>query len=551
MGLVLFGLAWLAFDHYRPWASFHSEALALAGLSFLAIARLCSDARSVTTTFLAVGTAALACVPWLQWLGGVGYFAGDALLATLYLFGLALAIAVGHGPSPRMSASSDAYPGYMHVLWIVAIVSAVIGLMQWLAIQGVFHAFVVHTVPGERAIGNLAQPNQLATLLLMGMASLALAYEKKILGNAAFFLAAAFLSIVLLLTGSRTGLVSVIVLAGFLAWKNSRRAGRLPAGVFALWGLSCLVGYALVPLAHDALLLGSEGGRGAAVVSVESRVLIWQQVGYGVLQAPWLGYGWNETPAAQSAAAIAFPGSLTYSNAHNAVLDLVAWNGVPLGLLLVGICGWWLVSRIRRVEKLHAVYGMACLLPLVLHSMTEYPFAYAYFLVAGGLLVGLVEGSIPNHKLVTLRLRWVWPSLILWMVAAAWVGYEYVKVEEDFRIVRFENLRLGRTPSEYRPPRLYALSHMGAMLEAARISPTPGMGKEQLERLAFAARRFPYGVLAIKNAIALGLNGNPEAASAQMAVLRGMHGERYYTGAKMELRSFEAEYPQLKAVQAP
>lgn len=549
MGLVLFGLAWLAADHYRPWASFHSEALALAGLSFLAIARLCSERRSFAISFLAVGAAVLACVPWVQWLGGVSYFAGDSLLATLYLFALALAIAAGHCPSPGMSSPSDGYPGYMHVLWIVAIVSAGIGLMQWLGVQWVSD-FVVQADAGKRAIGNLAQPNQLATLLLMGIASLALAYEKKLLGNWAFFLSVAFLSIVVLLTGSRTGLVSVIALTGFLAWKNSRRAGRLPAGVVALWCVGCLVGYALMPLVHDALLLGS--GRGVSLTDVDSpRMLIWQQVGYGVLQAPWLGYGWNETPAAHSAAAVAFPGSLTYTNAHNVVLDLVAWNGVPLGLLLVGICGWWLVSRIRRVEELHAVYGMACLLPLALHSMTEHPFAYAYFLIAGGLLIGLVEGSISKHKQVTLRPIWVWPPLVLWMVAAAWVGYEYVKVEEDFRIVRFESLRIGRTPSDYGPPRIYALSHMGAMLEAARISPTPGMGKEQLERLAFAARRFPYGVLAIKNAIALGLNGNPEAASAQMVVLRGMHGERYYTAAKIELRSFEAEYPQLKAVQAP
>ena len=87
---------------------------------------------------------------------------------------------------------------------------------------------------------------------------------------------------------------------------------------------------------------------------------MWQQVGYAVAQSPWLGYGWNQTPTAHAAGAIAFPGSVPYNYAHNFVMDMLAWNGLPLGLLLCSAITWWFFTRIRTSVRLDAVHAMAC-----------------------------------------------------------------------------------------------------------------------------------------------------------------------------------------------
>ena len=549
-GIICFALTWLAYDHYRPWVNFHSEALALGGLSLLMASRLISAGKFVSAPRLIAVVAAVACVPWLQWMGGVNYFGGDALISSFYLFALAMSIFVGYSLSVKPAKAVDFQSGFMHVLWIAAMASAAIGLMQWLAVQNILQMYAVQTDPGDRAMGNLGQPNQLATLLLMGVASYSMAYEKRLFGTPAFILGIAFLSVVLLLTESRTGLIGVVAVSAFLAWKNWRSKGRLSARAVLLWGLSCLAARFLVPHMHAALLLGT--GRGMSLTDVQSRWLMWQQTAFGIGEAPWFGYGWNHSSTAHAAGAIAFPGSLTFTNAHNVVLDLLAWNGVPLGLLLVGLCGYWLVSRMRRVQRPEAIYALACFLPLVVHSMLEYPFAYAYFIVAGGLLVGWVEGSIDRHKILVLKVRFGAVFLALWVTAGAGVAYEYLQIEEDFRVVRFENLRIGTTPAEYDPPNIRLLSHMGAMLRASRVKPSPGMDTQKIKELSEVARRFPYGALALRNAIALGLNGDPEAASRQMAVIRGMYGEHYYAAAKAELRSLQKEkHPQLNAVQVP
>jgi len=286
-----------------------------------------------------------------------------------------------------------------------------------------------------------------------------------------------------------------------------------------------------------------------ALTDVQSRWIIWKQIAYGIWQAPWVGYGWSQTPAAHAAGAIAFPGSQTLTHAHNVFLDLLAWNGIPLGLLIIGLCGWWLISRMRAVTEPRAVYCMAAILPIVMHSLVEYPFAYGYFLVAGGLLVGVVERSLKTKdEAITVQSHWLRGALGLWMVLGAGVVLEYLKVEEDFAVVRFENLRIGKTPTEYNPPDIRLLTHLGTMLRMSRIVPKPDMPPLDLQELDAVAQRFPYGTLALRNAVAKGLNGDPKGAAHQMAVIRGMYGENFYAAAKVVLQSNQERYPQLSAV---
>jgi hypothetical protein len=198
------------------------------------------------------------------------------------------------------------------------------------------------------------------------------------------------------------------------------------------------------------------------------------------------------------------------------------------------------------------VYALAALLPLVMHSLLEYPFAYAYFLVAGGLMIGVVEASMQASKTIAFRARGAWMLLGVWAVVGSYLCYEYLQVEEDFRVVRFENLRIGQTPAEYEVPQVWMLSHMGAMLKAARVRPEPNMSAQEIEALRKVAQRFAFGALSLRYATALGLNGDPVGASHQLQVMRGMYGEYYYSAAKDVLRTLQREkYPQLGAVEMP
>jgi O-antigen ligase len=549
LGLIFFMLAWLSNDHYRPWLNFHSEMLAFAGLFSLLTSVLIRSQCLVFVPRISFFIILVVLVPWLQFAVGISFFAGDALLSSLYLSGLLAGVFVGFSYSyPEARHQKLGLLGLMHCLWLAALVSAAIGLLQWLNLQDSLGNYVVQTDIGERAKGNLGQPNQLATLLLMGMAAYAFVYEQRVIGRLAFFLGIALMTGVLVLAQSRAGMLSVVLVTVFLIWKKRTVKLRLSSSAVAWWAVCFFIGTLALPYLSEALLLGDVRGV-TSTEAISQRWRMWQQVGYAMMQSPWVGYGWNQTPTAHAAGAIAFPGDFTYTNAHNFVLDLLVWNGLPLGLLLSGSIAYWFFTRIQAISCVNAVLAMACLLPFAVHSMLEFPFAYAYFLITAGFMVGVVEAAMVPARTIDIKVSWIWCFGALLVSLGSYLTYEYFLIEEDFRIVRFESLRVGQTADTYEIPHVWMISHMGVMLKAARQVAEPNMKKADLENLRKVALRFPYGAVNFRYALALALNADPVGASHQMAVIRGMFGETYYMACKAELQRLEKEkYPQFADV---
>ena len=563
LGLVAFCLSWLAFDHYRPWVNFHAEALAVAGCLGLVLSLLTRSNPVKTAPAICGWIMVAATLPWVYYISGVGLFAGDALICSMYLFALLAAVWIGstlaqqntQADSPVLSGQSGqpglaSLSGLMHGLWIVAMASAAIGLAQWFQLSDLLGMYVVQSDFGDRAMGNLGQANHLATLLLMGTIAFAWAYERGTFGGLAFGLGIALLTLALVMTQSRAGMISVFLIAGFMIWKQRTLKMRVTARAVAAWALAFAIGTLILPYLSEALMLSEVRSLGSAG-PVTERITMWKQVGFAVLQSPWVGYGWNQTPTAHAAGAVAFPSSVTYTNAHSFVMDMLAWNGLPVGLLLCSIIAWWFVTRIWRCATRDAVFAMAALLPFAMHSMVEYPFAYAYFLIAAGLMVGIVEASHPGAKTVSVMPKFVWPLVLVWSGIGVYLVYEYFLIEEDFRVVRFENLRIGHTPTEYEVPHIWMASHMATMLDASRLRAHPGMSSEEMETLRSASSRFAYGALRFRYAQALALNGDPNGAVSQMAIVRGMYGEVYYEGCKAVLREQSAKYPQFANLSLP
>jgi O-antigen ligase len=336
-GLAVFLFAWLVTNHFRPWLAFHSELLALLALVCMFVSRLI-DESVVAIPRISYWVAFAGFLPLLQYDIPINIFAGDILLACFYLFALFMAIIIGYVPFTANNSANtiSRWIHIAHAVWIAALLSAMIGLVQWLNLADGLGIWAMQTDIGARAAGNLGQPNQLATLLLMGIVALIYVFEHKVIGKNTLAIAVAFMTFVLVLTQSRAGMISVLVIAAFLLWKQ--RLGNLLLSTQAvLWWVG---GFALatfsLPTLSEWLLMG--GSRGLMETgSISERWLIWKQVVYAIGQAPWLGYGWNQTPTANAMGALAYPGSTTYTNAHNIVLDLMDLCDIPLVLFFTAV----------------------------------------------------------------------------------------------------------------------------------------------------------------------------------------------------------------------
>lgn len=561
----ILGLSWLVPLHFPPWVSWHSEILSFFTALLLAwhgvFSTVKKDRQGVISLPVTVWPlVALAFIAVIQGATGLISFWGDVSVFGLYVALCVISLILGFASNPQaQSLRTEAHDGSSRnlaltflafTLTVGAFASAVVAFVQVFDLWE--HASWINRMPQlRRPGGNLGQPNQLATLLLMGVASLLFLYESGKLKALPSVLVFLVLCTALAATESRTGVVSFLMLSGWWFLKNQRVDFHVSPWAVALSVVGFLALYWVWPSIFSYVQLSS--GFGVEVnTAAGSRLLVWPQVLEAVAQRPWWGWGIREVSEAHNAVAHAYAVSEPFSYSHNILLDLAVGVGVPLTALLVLVTGVWLWRRVRTANQLLPWYCLAVALPVAVHSMLEFPFAYAYFLVPVMFSLGALEGMAGVKPALRLGVGSAAALLLGVSLVAAWSVLEYVAIEEDFRVARFEALRLGQTPVNYQRPDVILLTQLGALLEGARISPKPGMKAEELELARKVALRYPWTATQNRYALSLALNGNPEEALRQLRVMRAMHGEKIYKEIKANWTTLAQEkYPPLRDLKLP
>lgn len=556
----LFLLSWLFPLHFPPWVSWHLEAMAFLAvilLSWSGWARLRSATglRTVALPSATLPLMALGVAVALQGVTGLLSFWGGvwtfwfyiALCIACLVLGFAAASAPMR-PGPASAASSP-FTLLAFTLCAGAVVSTVVSFAQVFSLWE--HSEWVARMPGlRRPGGNMGQPNHLATLLVMGVASLVFLRQSKKLGPASAGLLVFLLCIGLAVSESRAGALSLLLLLGWWLFKRRAIGDTTPPWVGLVVGIA-FVGMFLAwpPLLNAMDLLPNQAG--GRVTEGSLRFQIWPQLLKAAAMHPWTGWGFHQVAAAHNAVVDGYTVSEPYSYSHNLILDLVIWTGVPVALLLVAVAAVWLWRRVRDTSQLLPWYGLAVALPLGLHSMLEYPFAYAYFLAPVMLLLGAVEATAGGKILARIGIKAVGTALLVSTVVLAWSVVEYLEIEEDFRVARFQASRIGSPPVGHQRPKVVLFDQLGVLLDVSRITPAPNMSAQDMEVVKRAALYYPWTATQSRYAMALALNGNQEEAARQLQVIRRLWGEKQYQAMKEHIAEKATQYPQLRRLSLP
>ncbi|MDO5288418.1 MAG: Wzy polymerase domain-containing protein [Pseudomonadota bacterium] len=283
--------------------------------------------------------------------------------------------------------------------WLAAaVLSSAIALLQYFNAEAPLYPWVNQAQPGQ-AFGNLRQPNQLATLLAMGLLALRWWGQQGRLAWGWQAGVAALLLTALAATASRVGLVALLAVGAMvLCW--GWRAGWAPQGAatplrgrWALAGLAAGLGvYVAAALALPALLVQDEGVSGRSMVdrlqnaesTCGSRLILWRNVLHLIAQKPWTGWGWGELDYAHYATL--YPGARfchILDNAHNLPLHLAVTLGLPVALLVCALLLWavWRGKPWReQCPARQLAWGVLAVISI--HSLVEYPLWYGPFQVA-------------------------------------------------------------------------------------------------------------------------------------------------------------------------
>ena len=350
--------------------------------------------NEMLTTVLRASLFGALTIPWVWPLTS-----GPIAAATPYLISVALA-AVTVTIWPKI-AREDATATVPQAWLGAALLSSAMALTQYFDLEAGFHPFVNAGEPGQ-AFGNLRQPNQLATLLVMGMLSLRLlAATGRIRHIHVVYMAILLLS-ALAATASRIGLVEWFAAGALTMWwhwrshvdqrRQMRRATLFACAVAATYVLAAV----LLPLM--AQLTEGIAGRDMldrlqhAESTCGSRLILWSNVLDLIRQKPWTGWGWGELAYAHYITLFDGPRFChILDNAHNLPLHLAVELGVPVAVLVCGAIGW-LIWRGKPWAETDPTRQLAwgVLLAIGLHSLVEYPLWYGPFQIAVGLCIWML-----------------------------------------------------------------------------------------------------------------------------------------------------------------
>lgn len=285
--------------------------------------------------------------------------------------------------------------------------------------------WIAHSgIPG-RAIGNMRQPNHLASLLLWACIAAVWLSESRLdranTGAARRLPPGLALSLfafvfAVVLSASRTGMflgVTLLALWGVLDRSLSRgaRLALMLTPLMALMSAGLMVWWAH---ANDAAF-GAES-RLAEGAGSPSRIAILRNTWALLQQNPWTGVGWGEFNLAWTMTPFPDRPVAFFDHCHNLVMQLLVELGWPLGLLVLGLlaASIWRACQAARMAQGANAPMLRCAFMLVLmiglHSMLEYPLWYAYFLLPTACALGLLLGAADDAALSESgALRW--PSL--------------------------------------------------------------------------------------------------------------------------------------------
>lgn len=322
--------SFLAPNHYVPWLTSHSEFAIFAALMSLFFFTLFKQ-KLIIPQFILFYLFILI-IPTIQFLSNRLFFFGDLLIIFVYIFGFFLSLLIGFNiKNQHIDKSENIYVVLSSIFVFASLSSVFLQLMQWLLLANGQFWLVDFPIWG-RPFANFAQPNTLATFLSIGLIAVLYLFEKKYFNNFTAILISCLIIFGIALTQSRTAWVFAFVFLFWWLWK----ATKIPTRINTRQILS-FIGFYIICIATLPYISSYLGVTGIAdgltrATTGLNRIAMWHQMLLVIKNQPWFGYGWNQVGVAQVMITLEYPVREYTEHAHNIILDIFIWNGIPIGL---------------------------------------------------------------------------------------------------------------------------------------------------------------------------------------------------------------------------
>ncbi|MDC4705645.1 Wzy polymerase domain-containing protein [Acinetobacter baumannii] len=405
LAAILLGFAWLSPFHYNPWVMFSSEMSTFAaGLSVLA-ALFYQNIKIPRAQILLLP---FTLTPIVQWGFGLVFDLSTALLSTFYLLGFWFMVLAGYNLSLDQKKRDQIFSGFSLLVIITSLLTSLIAIFQWLNIES--HLIYTLHLIGNRPYGNFGQPNNMATFLIIGLLGCLYLYEKHKVTLWLLLPSALIILFTIALSQSRTSWIVFPFLFIYWVVKQFGKQKRFRFVQGLLW---CLAFFLIAGLILPYITQFIEFSTNTEITETSSfvaragsgheRIGMWIQILHAIAQQPWLGYGWSQTSVAVVDSIQYGTVHVWFNSAHNILLDLIIWNGIPISIVIIAYFTCWFLWLNQQAKETISIIAIMMVCTVLIHAMLEFPQRYAYFLLTCGFLLGIIQAQTPVLKGIVLN----------------------------------------------------------------------------------------------------------------------------------------------------
>ncbi|NNG77454.1 polymerase [Acinetobacter sp. ANC 4277] len=515
---IFISLAWLLPIHYRPWVTYTGELFAFLSLFALAAIYL---KDKIKLPVISLPLLLLAAIPLIQYFGSELFFFDKALLCSLFVFAFWLCSVLGYNLTQSKIDRENVFTGFSVVLLLCGTLTGIIAICQWLTLDAYIPG-MVNMQNAVRPYANFAQPNNMATFLLMSLLAGLYLYEKKKI-HTKWLVPAVFIMLMsLALSQSRTSWVACVCIIVYLAYQQFKGYISIKWYYLAAW-LTVFIGLVLVlPVIGSYLTQLLDIQIKAVDIARRatgdmSRLTIWNQMLHAIIDRPCFGYGWNQTSVAYTLVSDHFQGPVWVRSAHNFILDFILWNGLIVGIPFLAYFGYWGYQLNKQVSSVESVIGILMIGAVLIHSMLEFPQYYAYFLLPVGFIIGLVQSQQSNIKTITLSPNYMRAGYAVSLVLLILIVRDYSVMVPKLN----QSMRYEKTPEKItNQDQIYLLEEFNRRIAWIRMNPYTKVNEQELEDIKEMVLNYPTKYDLIKYAKVLAFNGYEQEVKHQMWLLK-------------------------------
>tara|TARA_R100000935_G_scaffold28083_1_gene48384 strand:- start:913 stop:2526 length:1614 start_codon:yes stop_codon:yes gene_type:complete len=516
LSIICFTLSILNPSFYQPWSSFISEYLASLSLFFLLplFVRNTVSIPKISLFFILVSI-----IPIFQYSFGQIFYFDKAILSFFYIISFWLAIIVGFNSVNRYKYSLD----YFFLVIIgCGLISSFIAVAQWLNIEMSID-WIMASQP--RVSANMAQPNHLATFLLLSLMSCLYFYEHKRFNSIALLLSSLLLLSVIGLTQSRTAWVSLLFIYVYLAISYKRNLINLSFKKQSLFLGYFAASAILLPIFKESLLKIDTVTAAERASSGYERIQIWQQAIEAIKLQPLWGYGWNQSSFAQYETLQAGYVQRYLTSFHNIFLDIIVWCGMPIGLTVIIICVYMVIKCLIKSITRSQVCLITAVCVILIHALFEFPLSYSYFLLPLGFMLGALFFTF-DEKSIKISGVYCVLIFIFAMGSSLYIVREYSYIPDNMVAAETHEIN-ERKDAIIFPYKFHFFDTFESRARWIGLYPCTKLDNNQIEEIKYMVKTYMIHYDLYKFSEVLYFNDNQQEAQKYLNMLNYMYEEEF------------------------